>query len=163
MLRSPMRVPRWPTLTGKGNKGVIEMTVTVDEQKCDGCGTCVDACPVEAIVIDQVAKVDAEICIDCGACEYECPNDAISMPEIEIPASPRNLYATPPSPIPTVSNGSNPASSWTPVGQSDEKQVRRGGLLGQIIDSFRKPAGQGRGRKKGGGCRGGHGKGRHGR
>jgi len=41
----------------------------------------VDACPQEAISLNDVAKVDPEKCTDCGACVEECSNDAISMPE----------------------------------------------------------------------------------
>ena len=57
------------------------MAATVDEEKCTGCGICVDACPQEAITVDDIAKIDADKCVDCGVCVEECPNDAISMPE----------------------------------------------------------------------------------
>jgi len=52
----------------------------VDTEKCTGCGLCVDACPVEAIRLDDgVALVDKEACTECGLCVDECPNEAISM------------------------------------------------------------------------------------
>ena len=52
----------------------------IDVEKCDGCGTCVEACPSEAIKIDNnIAVVDEEECVDCESCVDECPNDAISM------------------------------------------------------------------------------------
>jgi len=57
------------------------MAAQVDKEKCTGCGICVDACPQEAITVDDFAKIDADKCVDCGACVEECPNDAISMPE----------------------------------------------------------------------------------
>ena len=52
----------------------------VDEETCTGCGTCVDACPSEAIeMIDGKAVVDPEKCVDCGVCVDECPVEAIHM------------------------------------------------------------------------------------
>ena len=57
------------------------MAVQIDGEKCTGCGLCVDACPVEAISLENdKAKVDAGKCVDCGQCVEECPNEAIRMP-----------------------------------------------------------------------------------
>ena len=55
------------------------MPAVVDQDKCTGCSACVDACPVEAIAMDEKAEVDAETCVDCGACVDECPVEAITM------------------------------------------------------------------------------------
>lgn len=56
------------------------MAVKVDLDKCTGCGSCEDTCPVEAIkVVDDKAKVDADECTECEACIEECPEDALSM------------------------------------------------------------------------------------
>jgi len=57
------------------------MPVKIDVDKCDGCGTCVEACPSEAISIgdDKKAKVNEEECVECESCIDECPNSAISM------------------------------------------------------------------------------------
>jgi ferredoxin len=50
---------------------------------CDGCGRCVDACPVEAVALvsacdpkrprRRVARVDADRCLGCGVCLPACP------------------------------------------------------------------------------------------
>jgi NAD-dependent dihydropyrimidine dehydrogenase PreA subunit len=55
------------------------MAAVVDQDKCTACGSCVEVCPVEAIVMDEKAKVDADKCVDCGACVDECPVEAISL------------------------------------------------------------------------------------
>ncbi len=58
------------------------MTVKIDVSKCDGCETCIEVCPVEAItIVDEHAVVDADECIDCLVCIDECPNEAISEEE----------------------------------------------------------------------------------
>lgn len=55
------------------------MPAVVDKNKCDGCGTCVDECPVGAIELNDYAIVDEEICTECGSCVDVCPNEAISL------------------------------------------------------------------------------------
>lgn len=45
---------------------------------CVNCGSCVSACPVDAIVEkDGSYSIIPEECTDCGACVGSCPTDAI--------------------------------------------------------------------------------------
>ncbi len=55
--------------------------VIIDEEKCDGCGQCVNACAEGAIeIIDGKAKLVSEIyCDGLGACLGHCPRDAITI------------------------------------------------------------------------------------
>ncbi|MDO4293755.1 MAG: RnfABCDGE type electron transport complex subunit B [Eubacteriales bacterium] len=47
---------------------------------CTGFGSCVQACPFDAIhVIDGVAVVDKEACKACGKCVAVCPKHLISL------------------------------------------------------------------------------------
>jgi len=55
------------------------MTAVVDKDKCTACGSCVEACPVDAIKLEEKAIIDKENCIDCGTCVDECPEGAISL------------------------------------------------------------------------------------
>jgi len=53
------------------------MAVKIIAAECVACGVCVDACPQDAITVDDIAVIDNGKCIDCGACIDECPSDAI--------------------------------------------------------------------------------------
>jgi len=56
------------------------MAVTINKDECVGCGACVDACPMEAITLeDGVAVVNADECTECGTCVDECPSEVISL------------------------------------------------------------------------------------
>lgn len=59
------------------------MPAVVDRDECVGCGTCVEDCPEDAIVMDdeEIAVIDADKCTDCGTCVENCPSEAISIPE----------------------------------------------------------------------------------
>ena len=55
--------------------------VKIDEDKCNGCGLCVNACAEGAIIIvDGKARLISETyCDGLGACIGHCPEDAITV------------------------------------------------------------------------------------
>jgi ferredoxin len=56
------------------------MAAIVDAEKCNGCESCVEECPSEAItMVDEKAEINVETCVDCGVCVDTCPSEAISM------------------------------------------------------------------------------------
>jgi ferredoxin len=61
----------------------------VDEQLCNGCGTCVSACPVEAMAFVSAndphrpnarrVRVDEELCLGCGVCVRTCAQKSLGL------------------------------------------------------------------------------------
>lgn len=64
----------------------------VIEDNCSGCGKCVQACPINAISLEQIelsseasakkrlkAKVDRSICLGCGLCSLKCECKALFL------------------------------------------------------------------------------------
>lgn len=54
----------------------------INPELCNGCGTCVDTCPLEAVSLieGRPVIVHPEDCAYCGDCEDLCPEGAISLP-----------------------------------------------------------------------------------
>jgi 2-oxoglutarate ferredoxin oxidoreductase subunit delta len=57
------------------------LIIKLNESVCDGCGLCVDFCPVGVLEMQDglptVIKLPA--CYDCGTCVDLCPCEAISV------------------------------------------------------------------------------------
>ena len=59
--------------------------IEVDEEKCIGCGECVDICPVDVYEMqdEKSVPVNEEECIGCESCIEVCEQDAISVTEVD--------------------------------------------------------------------------------
>ena len=66
---------------------MIRKIIRIDEEKCNGCGLCADACHEGAIeIIDGKAKLVREnFCDGFGDCLPGCPTGAITFEEREAP------------------------------------------------------------------------------
>jgi NADH-quinone oxidoreductase subunit F len=53
----------------------------IDDEKCKGCGICLDACPHDAIRGEkkEAHTIDQDTCQKCGICIDECKLDAINV------------------------------------------------------------------------------------
>ncbi len=61
----------------------------IDEEKCNGCGSCVSACPVEAMTLVstndpnkpkmKMARLNEDLCLGCGVCVRNCPQNGIDL------------------------------------------------------------------------------------
>ena len=68
---------------GEVTNKVTRKIISIDEEKCNGCGACVPACAEGALqIVDGKAKLISEtFCDGLGACLGECPQGAITIDE----------------------------------------------------------------------------------
>ena len=64
---------------------MIRRIITIDEERCNGCGACVDACHEGAIGMrnGKAVLLRDDYCDGLGDCLPACPTDAISFEERE--------------------------------------------------------------------------------
>jgi formate hydrogenlyase subunit 6/NADH:ubiquinone oxidoreductase subunit I len=61
----------------------------IENESCNGCGKCVNVCPVEAMSLIsandphrpkmKLARLDKDLCLGCGLCARSCPKDCIHL------------------------------------------------------------------------------------
>jgi NAD-dependent dihydropyrimidine dehydrogenase PreA subunit len=58
------------------------VTLSLDEDKCSGCGICLDVCPQAVIAMNGEGRAwikERDACMECGACSRNCPTGAFSV------------------------------------------------------------------------------------
>jgi ferredoxin len=61
----------------------------IEAESCNGCGKCVNVCPVEAMSLIsandphrpkmKLARLEEDLCLGCGLCVRSCPKDSIHL------------------------------------------------------------------------------------
>jgi NAD-dependent dihydropyrimidine dehydrogenase PreA subunit len=56
-------------------------TLEYFENKCTGCGRCVEVCPQGVFVMrdKRAAIIDKDLCMECGACARNCDFGALAV------------------------------------------------------------------------------------
>lgn len=56
-------------------------SLSLDEEKCIGCGICLEVCPHHVFKMDsgKIQLKNPDQCMECGACARNCPAEAISV------------------------------------------------------------------------------------
>jgi nitroreductase/NAD-dependent dihydropyrimidine dehydrogenase PreA subunit len=61
-----------------------EVTTVIDQERCTGCGTCVEVCPLDTITLQgDKAVVTGNSSLNCGHCMAACPEEAITVKAID--------------------------------------------------------------------------------
>lgn len=87
-LKEAIKIP----VNQKVKKVKKHVNVTLEQEKCMGCGACVSECPVDAVKLAEDdlgiyrAQVDEDKCVNCGLCSKVCAS-------LELP---RNLNSSNP-------------------------------------------------------------------
>jgi NAD-dependent dihydropyrimidine dehydrogenase PreA subunit len=59
------------------------MIARIDEEKCTGCGLCVDLCPLDVLRMDEKGEKAIirypDDCMTCYTCELKCPVSAVDV------------------------------------------------------------------------------------
>ncbi|MDH4123238.1 MAG: 4Fe-4S binding protein [Thermoplasmata archaeon] len=69
----------------KTYKSASGATIEIDEDKCTGCGECVNICPAEVfeLVDEKATAPKADDCTECCACVEACPEKVIKHSSCE--------------------------------------------------------------------------------
>ncbi len=72
----------WENAKAAGLTEPASLHPVIDQAKCIGCGSCVDACPekkVLGLINGKTALINPTLCIGHGACREACPTQSITL------------------------------------------------------------------------------------
>ena len=57
------------------------VTLSLDQDKCNGCSMCINVCPHEVFEIIKAKAhiINIDACMECGACAKNCDRQALSV------------------------------------------------------------------------------------
>ncbi|MFZ7104263.1 MAG: 4Fe-4S dicluster domain-containing protein [Peptococcaceae bacterium] len=59
------------------------MAAVIDQERCIGCGRCVEYCPGDIIYLDDLKNVAVvkypDECWHCACCRIECPEQCVRI------------------------------------------------------------------------------------
>lgn len=71
----------------------IKGAIVVDQEKCKGCGVCVESCPTKTLALSQKVNgkgypyaymANPEACTGCSNCASICPDTVITVYRVKI-------------------------------------------------------------------------------
>lgn len=68
-----------PQETAAGLQKLAGLKVQVEQEKCDGCGICVERCFIKAMTLQRGKALPGKECRGCGRCAVICPKQAIKI------------------------------------------------------------------------------------
>ncbi len=69
------------TMAPSYNPDISKKKFRINQEDCEGCGACKEACPTGAIFYNEngLAQINHDICLTCGYCTPVCPVRALIM------------------------------------------------------------------------------------
>ena len=62
-----------------GLQKLAGLEIRLADEKCDGCGICVERCFIQAMILKEGKAVVGENCRGCGRCAVVCPRQAVKI------------------------------------------------------------------------------------
>ncbi len=68
--------------------------VLVDNELCNGCEACIDACPLGGLALDREKNIvfKCDLCGGDPECVKWCPSEALTLKEVDLDSSARASY-----------------------------------------------------------------------